>query len=311
VAPCIEGGLRLLERAEVTPVEHFALERAMEAFVLALGLGMIGTAVDHGHVEVEQPDGQRGMALAAAGRPPWRAIVRQDAAGQAVAGENPLQLAAHRARPLVVAGPDRQGIARMVVQHREGMAAPRLHRKMALEIHLPQIVGLGVLIARPFPRLTTARTFEQPVAPQDRRDRRGRGNKPDTIVEQNPPDLATTPHRMLRTHRQNLPLKLVARPARTAQRAPRTLKKPRRTILPVPRKPLVANSGTHPKPPAQPAKIDPFHLCKTAKLLSLRQRRTLLERHGSPPCQKCSPCLRTPVHYVSGLYTLKRRGERR
>src|SRR6202021_1237992 len=70
--------------------------------------------------------------------------------------------------------------------------------------------------------------------------------------------------------------------------------------------PLVARLRRHAPPSAKLPLVRPRHQSQTAKLLPLIHQRTPLERHdpSQGSCQKCPPCLRTPVHHVSGPYTL-------
>ena len=57
-APSIEGSLALGEIAEASPIDHLGLERAMEAFFLALGLRMARPTVQHADAEPQQPDAE-------------------------------------------------------------------------------------------------------------------------------------------------------------------------------------------------------------------------------------------------------------
>ena len=73
--------------------------------------------------------------------------VGEDAAGKTVAPEQSLQTRSHGRIPLVSAGADLQRIARMIVEHRERMTASRADGEVALEVHLPQLVGMRPLKA--------------------------------------------------------------------------------------------------------------------------------------------------------------------
>src|SRR6202162_6063323 len=55
VPPPVEGALTLGQVREVTSVQDLGLERAMEAFVLALRLGVIGPPMRHPHAQTQQP----------------------------------------------------------------------------------------------------------------------------------------------------------------------------------------------------------------------------------------------------------------
>ena len=70
LAPGVKGALGLSQIGQPVGGQHLGLEGAVEALVLALGLRMIGSSVDHADAQIEQPDGQRRMPLtAAAGSP--------------------------------------------------------------------------------------------------------------------------------------------------------------------------------------------------------------------------------------------------
>src|ERR1039458_9463891 len=63
IAEVIELALALVERGEVEVAQHFELERAMEALVLALGLRMISTAMGDSDAEPDQPQAKRGEGM--------------------------------------------------------------------------------------------------------------------------------------------------------------------------------------------------------------------------------------------------------
>ena len=62
-SPAVEFVLDLLKVKEVTPVQHICLERAMETFVLAIGLWMSRTTVTDANAQLNQPDGELGNAV--------------------------------------------------------------------------------------------------------------------------------------------------------------------------------------------------------------------------------------------------------
>ena len=84
----------------------------------------------------------------------------------------------HCFRPFVVAGPQPDRVPRVIVQHRQRLApAAASHRKVSLEIPLPQVVRSRVLEPLHV-RLTRSVTLVEPtVATQDRRDRAGRWHR--------------------------------------------------------------------------------------------------------------------------------------
>ena len=143
----------------------------MEALLLALGLGMMGPAVQHPDAEPHQPDAEAGQRLAAR-IAPGRTVVHQHGRRQAIAAEGFFQMAAHRLALLVAAGRQHQIVARMVVERGQRMAAPARHGEVTLELHLPKLVRALPLEPPPWPRMLGRRRFRQAVAtPQDRGDR--------------------------------------------------------------------------------------------------------------------------------------------
>ncbi len=86
VAEAIELALAVVEGDEVEMAQDFELEGAMKAFVLALGLRMLGANMGDPDPEPNQPQPQRGEGMLAVGTP-RRAVVHQHLGGQAVAAE--------------------------------------------------------------------------------------------------------------------------------------------------------------------------------------------------------------------------------
>ena len=124
VAPARECALALAEIGEAAPGQDLGRQCAVEALVLALGLGMVGAAVGDADAEPHQPHGEHGVGLAA-GVAPRRAVVHQHRLGQPVAPEDGAQPLAHRLRALVGAGGERERVARVVVEHRQGNGSAR------------------------------------------------------------------------------------------------------------------------------------------------------------------------------------------
>src|SRR6266566_5635241 len=60
VAPLIEDALALGEIPELAVGEHLGRDRAVEALVLALRLGMIRATMRHAHAQSQQPHRERG-----------------------------------------------------------------------------------------------------------------------------------------------------------------------------------------------------------------------------------------------------------
>ncbi len=75
-APGIERALGIAKVLEALQREDLGFEGAIEAFVLAVGLGMIGPAVMQADAELEQPHAELGPA-AIGSVAPGRAVVGQ------------------------------------------------------------------------------------------------------------------------------------------------------------------------------------------------------------------------------------------
>jgi hypothetical protein len=65
----------------------------------------------------------------------------------------------------------------MIVQNRQRMTPPTpRHREMSLEVHLPQIVRLGMLEPKHRLGVQRGRLLDQVVTPENLRDRAGSRN---------------------------------------------------------------------------------------------------------------------------------------
>lgn len=141
------------------------------------------------------------------------------------------------------------------------------------------------------------------IAAQDLGDGRGRRRR-QSLPTQAGRDLAATPCRVRLTYRQNRCFHLGARPRRRSMWPARTMGQACRATSSISLQPLVQNPWLHLEPPAQLAPVRPLCRRKPAKLLA--RSFLVLERHrkphGSTP-PECSPCLRTPVHYLPGSYS--------
>ena len=177
----------------------------MKPLVFALGLRMIGPAVADRDAELEQPHRQPGVAVQRI-RPPRRAVVHQHPLGQPIAPEDRRQLGLHRIAALVAAGPQPDSIARVVIDHRQRVTAPRPRRKMPLVIHLPQLVRRRPL--KPFKGFAAGarRTRDAAMAVQDRGNRAGARHRLVLHILQPATDLAPAPGWMLVANRQHQPL---------------------------------------------------------------------------------------------------------
>src|SRR5438874_6650594 len=313
--PAVEGLLALDEISEAFAVEHLGFERAMEALVLALGLRMIGPAMADPDPQAHEPHSEFRIALAAR-IAPRRAVVHQHGQRQTIATEDLYQALAGSHVLLVAAGLKPQGIARMVVENGERMTAAAADREMALEVHLPQIVGLIALEALVRSRMFAAVLLELAIAAQDGGDG-ARHRRRCQAGAQHFGDLAAAPGivalspdaQHFRFHRRRRPLRARMRPARA-------IAKPGAAFLSIAGKPLIAFVPADPEAPAQLTAIGSSHQCQPHKFFPLVHDRQLLPWHCEYPLfrgsqsasERVSPMSPNAVTYVLGLYT--RSGER-
>src|SRR6516164_9444201 len=142
----------------------------MKALVLALGLRMIGPAMSNPDAEPDQPEAQAGKRQIAVA--PRRAVVHQHRGRQPIATKYTGERILHGHAALVGAGLEQHGEARMIIEHRQRMAACASdEREVSLEVHLPQLIGYAALEALPGSGSRRALRFNQTMAVQDLGDR--------------------------------------------------------------------------------------------------------------------------------------------
>ena len=181
-APEVKGLLAVLKAVKAAQGKHFGLEAAVEAFVLSLGLGVVGAAMADPDAEPQQPDAKHGPAGFGAGsgwHAPGRTIVAEQAARQAVVAENRGQPGLDRLGLLVGTGLQPQGKAAVVIQQGQGMAPATPGGEMALEIHLPQIVGSRMFKA--LERLLARRGRLETAAPRQKPFKRFEHPRPNDL----------------------------------------------------------------------------------------------------------------------------------
>ena len=122
--------------------QHLEIQGSVEAFDLALGLGVIGRAMTDGDAEPEQPDAEAGQGLGLVGIAPGRSIVGQDAPGQAIAAEDLRQRCFDGGLGLVGTPAQSQQIATVIVEDAQRVTASALERNRSLEVDLHQATGL-------------------------------------------------------------------------------------------------------------------------------------------------------------------------
>ena len=257
VPPGIEGSLPRVQVGPGRLPPKVALQRAVEALVLAQRLRVVRAAMADGDPQAAQPDGERGVGMR---RPlaPGTAVVDQQAGGQSVALEDRDQVGAHGGSALIGAGGQAEGIARVVVEDGEGVAAASAAGPAGFEVHLPQGVGVQVLEPLPGARLAgPLRGIQRVVPPQDRGDGGGRGQRLNALAGQQHPQLARAPSGLLGAPGQHGLLHPRRRPGRTAVRAPRAVLQAAPSLRGVAPQPLVAGRRRNPKAAAQGAPVGP------------------------------------------------------
>lgn len=175
--PMLKSELGLMHVSEASSCQHLALERAMKAFDLPVGLRMIGSAVADPDTQADQPYAELGQAMARKARAaPGRTVICVDPNGQAIALKHSDQVRLHTGRSHAVARLQRKIEARMVVQQRQRIATPLCQIKVAFEVDLPQSIGQVMLKAQPWRRVHSGLGADQAMAVQDGGYGAGRGH---------------------------------------------------------------------------------------------------------------------------------------
>src|SRR5258705_9790401 len=142
----------------------------------------------------------------------------------------------------------------MVVEHGERMQPAGAQGDMALEVHLPQIVGGFVLEADEGLCPAALQSELDPVAAQDAGHRRGR-RCAETLASEHTRDLAPTPGRMRRTHPKGCRFDLRGAAPWAQMGLPRTLQKPRIALRSIASDQLVRQRPADSEAPTQRAHI--------------------------------------------------------
>lgn len=129
-------------------VKNFCLEGAIEAFVFALSLRMVGRAVVNTDAQQHEPDGE--FSIEAHSAAPAGTVVHEHGVWDAVRTHGEGKFGADGVSSLVKTGEDSRGKAGVVVDESEGMAEGAVSEgEVALEIHLPESVGGIFFKAKP------------------------------------------------------------------------------------------------------------------------------------------------------------------
>src|SRR5438552_7478268 len=192
---------------------------------------------------------------------------------QAIATESGLQSGFYSTSLLIRTSFQSDRIARVIVKHGQRMQSALPHRYVALEVHLPQIIGPGMLKAHEV-LLAAAEAADREAMPtQDGGD--GRWRRRDKAgTPQHRGDLAPTPGGMFAANGKNRRLDLRIRLDRRAMRPARMLRQPLIAVLAKPPQPLITRSQAHAEASAQFRHVHPSTHRQSHKLSLQRLRRS-------------------------------------
>jgi len=194
----------------------------------------------------------------------------------------------------------------MIVQHGERETARLIeYEEIALEVHLPQLVGLAALEALPGGGIGRGLLADAPVAMQDRIDRAG-CELGQPHIDEASAELARAPSRVGIAQLQHLLLELRRTDARAGERATGEIGKRLIAAQFITSEYLVSRLPADAETPAQLTERD-LALERKAHEIKAKLHDVLgVPRHGwsrAWHARKCQPCPRTPVSDVSGPYT--------
>src|SRR5213593_926868 len=172
----------------------------MEAFIFTLGLGMMRTRKRQADAQTNQP--YRELCVTSSTmmvNSPGRAIIHGQSPGQTVTTKDANQSGASSFGSLIRTSHQSQSKARVIVEHRQGIATTAAQSEIAFKVHLPQVIGLWMFEADP--RFMFKRFFigDQMVTMQDAGDRTGAGYLSVTQSHQAGAQFPSAPGRMFVT----------------------------------------------------------------------------------------------------------------
>ena len=279
VAPAIECLLSDGKALKAAPIEDFGLQRTMKALILAIGLWMVRTAKADLDTQSDQPDCQPGQLSRLAGGSPGRAVIRIDADRQTIAPEYIDQSSLNRAGALSATGLQGEIETGMIIQHGQRMAKAFAGWKVPLEIHLPEIIGCGMLKA--LPRGCRRRSLEgnQLMSVQDV-CHRARGKQGEPQILQASAQFAATPAGMFLPQIDNCLLEHLARQSWAGLRSSRTIRQTRPTFGFIASQPFVRRRRTDLITLAQRPTICPFLQGQQNKFFAQTHGVFYIPRHG-------------------------------
>ena len=187
-------------------------------------------------------------------------------------------------------------------------AAAASHGDMALEVHLPQVVGLVVLKALVGYVLGALGRLDETVSSENGRDGALGGHVVVASVLEHPGEHMTS---LGGIHAAEVDDDLLHLPPGAVRGPMGTLRHVIQTLLSpfaVSSQPLVAGLTADPNTQTQLTHVHLFRLGQCNELLTLRHDGFHLPWHGLSPehvfhAHRCNPCPRTCVTYVPGLYS--------
>src|SRR6478752_784711 len=263
---------------------QFGPDRGMQPFDLALGLGMIGTAMDDLNPEANQP-GLQGRDSPGATGAPGRAVVGQQRQGQSVLLEGLLQMGLDRPSAFIGARPGAQRVAGMVIEQGQQMhpVSGGAQRQMPHEIHLPQLVRRRSLEElRPLP-LGGGVGGNQSMPMQDVGNGARRWQRGDALRLEQPLQLASPPGRILCPQRHHPGFGLRRGLGRRLPGAARAILRPVTIGAVGPLPPLVAGRWGDAKAPAQRPKRNGALVRYSHEFSTLLLHGLCLPDHVRPP----------------------------
>src|SRR5580692_2132855 len=281
-SPLVERPLDISKVPVALEGEDLGLQAAVEPFVLAPALWMIGPAVDRPDAKLEKPHRKLGPGVFKS-EAPGATIVDEHRIRQSVTVERRLEMSAYRRASFVVTSCQAQGKARVVVQRRQRVTGQAvLQRTVPLEVHLPKLIG-HILLEACVGLSRRARRLRHPiVTAQNLVHGRYRRNGLPVALE-TMRELARSPGWVSIAQRDDLMLGRSCGALRTVMRPPRPVRQ-RCIARIVPLDPLVTGLRADAELPAQLPPVHSLLLGKHYKLSSLVHDRHLSPRHRSLPC---------------------------
>jgi len=261
----------------------------------------------HAHAQSQQPHRERGEPPTTRVAP-RRTVVHKHRIGQAIAAEHHHQAFARRTILMVGARLDAQRIARMIVDDCERVATTAAQGEVALEVHLPQLIGLLALEALIRTGMLACALLELAVTPQDLGNRARRRCDLPAVALEHLRDLAPAPGIVaVLANAQHCGFDRLAGARRAVMRAPRPISKTGPALRRVPPKPLVAFGTADAEPRAKLASVRPRSKRKLHELLPLIHDQSLPPRHRTLPRPAClaarvSPMSANAVPHVPSPY---------